>query len=1261
MFLDYSIERKTTYWGKNMEMENVGSGGMPGETPPELSRSKSVTISLHRQVKVSSISPEDLLLTVNKTAQEIDELKQVFLRSTTREDRAQIGPIIQRKFALIKYLVVSNQGTFQNLSPDQKHQFDTAMETFFTAMRGFNQAVLQHQRMTEALQILGQIQAEIADHCNHPEKPREPLKEKVQEAERSLQSISKADLEKMTRQERRTLETTLRSISLDLYLLEIKDTFDQLRSNLKAVEDAYVEEQKMKLGLYREPTHPQGASTPPPSAQTKKSQERLDLPPQPLLDTESTSRAQNTDPYLDLTRTDDTTPLDTAELWLGIYDSGRLTQDEINGLKLGLAFLLRKDPTNTRLLEIQKKVEEPREETHVPKTRSKPEEGVISQLFSKGRAAIAQFLSRKKGHVAASPASLLTTLEDTKIPLSKRVENAARLCTLAGAGVLELGQYQRLLTKMNELSKELQEASDLPNKEEIESFLQYGREEIYDTPASYLKDLSEHNDPETMRNTAENFKTLIAGDSRVSQGKEQRTTLLAQVDSLSQNLKDAGIQVQISIPERDESVQEPPSPPEGSVLLPASQEEEPQPSSEKALAAQGRGQEAQGASQPNAHTAVRTLSTAVAQLTSRKAKLRLDSGELKKTTRSVLPKNIMEALGRVGHSAESQEAGDKMVGTLMEAVSQFDSLTMDERIQCLNALKDLENNAWFKGYLSHASETMKAAYEKAKTDLELKVRNSFTSILKMAEGPDKQRSLTEAKSALEQLRRQHWSPELQTSYGKILKALLESPMEVSLLNRFNEVDSSQRHAVPFGGQQPTPKAQGLITSTGKDRFWTDDVRTHYAEHTMTQAELEESVVFARNPALSPERQQYLLAGRPQKKGKSLSRPQTSLDLPMSTKAGDEKLLDRGGLITEQEASLGSGVVGFARVKLSSVLTPGNSSVGQGAKLIGVMHDQEGSIQYIDAVVVSTAHLDFESPDKGDAHALALEDEAIEGSPFMPEALSEEERKKPELVAQYNKQLKQYQVFLYTKSGRIPSKKEAESGNILTYEEATSQIGALIRDGKSKEDIDKFLEGKCVKASNGSLYPLEMIFRKYLQTTKTVFGGLEGGCPQGYTYSIDPPNEFIKLFGKDPRLITRMQTLCLAYMKQEGASFTHLQALGLSTYIAPGGTRPQATVDTEGLQLLQRVIPQTVDKSDLFVRDPHEADFMVPAKEITLADGTTVPSGVFCMNDLRDPYVFYGSHEKDASTEGRLAMMSNYAQIMGALSTPGMTMPILERR
>jgi hypothetical protein len=932
MFLGYSIERKTTYWGKNMEMENVAPSGMPGKTPLEPSQSKSVTISLHRQVKVSSISPEDLLLTVNKTAQEIDELKQVFLRSTTREDRAQIGPIIQRKIAELKYLVVSSQGTFQNLSPDQKRQFDTAMGTFFTAMRGFNQAVLQHQRMTEALQILGQIQAEIADHCKRPEKPREPLKEKVQEAERSLQAISRADLEKMTTQERQALETTLRSIFLNLHFLDINDPFDQLRSNLKAVEDAYVEEQK--------------------------------------------------------------------------------------------------------------KVEEP------------------------------------------------------------------------------------------------------------------------------------------------------------------------------------------------------------------------QPSSEEALAAQGRGQEAQGASQPNAHTAVRTLSTAVAQLTSRKAKLRLDSGELKKTTRSVLPKNIMEALGRVGHSAESKKAGDKMVETLQAAVGQFDSLTMDERIQCLNALKDLENNAWFKGYLSHANGEMNTAFGNAKTALERKILDSFTSILQMAEGPDKQRSLTEAKSALEQLRRQHWSPELQTAYGKVLKAILESPMEVSLRGRFEGVDSSQRHAVSFDGQQPTPKAQGLITSTGKDRFWTDDVRTHYAEHKMTQEELEASVVFAQNPALSPERQQYLLAGRPQKKGRSVSKPEVNLDLPMSTKAGDERLLDRGGLITEQEASLGSGVVGFARVKLSSVITPHNSSVGQGVQLIGVMHDQEGSIQYIDAVVVSTAHLDFESEGKGDAHALALEDEAIEGSPSMPEALSEEERKKPELVAQYNKQLKQYQVFLYTKSGRIPSKKEVKSENILSYEDATSQIGELIRAGKSKEEIDKFLEGKCVRASNGSLYPLEMIFRKYLQTTKTVFGGLEGGCPQGYTYSIDPPNEFIKLFGKDPRLITRMQTLCLAYMKQEGASFTHLKALGLSTFIAPGGTRSQATVDTEGLELLQQVIPQTVDKSALFVRDPLDADFMVPAKEITLADGQTVPSGVYCMNDLRDPVVFYGSHERDASTEGRLAMMSNYAQIMGALRTPGMRMPLV---
>jgi hypothetical protein len=334
-------------------------------------------------------------------------------------------------------------------------------------------------------------------------------------------------------------------------------------------------------------------------------------------------------------------------------------------------------------------------------------------------------------------------------------------------------------------------------------------------------------------------------------------------------------------------------------------------------------------------------------------------------------------------------------------------------------------------------------------------------------------------------------------------------------------------------------------------------------------------------------------------------------------------------------------------------------MGVKAKLIGVMHDAEDKVQYIDAVVVSTAHLDFEQAGKGDAHALALEEAAVEGSPFQPTSLTEKERKDPAKVKEYNQKCKQYQVFLYTKSGRLPAKGTVAEKDKLTYETATTEIGKLIEEGKSVEEIDTFLEGKFITLPNGELCPMEMIFRKYLETTSRVYGGLEGGGT-GYTYSMDPPGIFVVLFDKDPRLITRMQTLSLAYLTKSGATFPLLQALGLSTYLAPSSlsrkTRPKT--DAEGLKLLKQVIPQAVDKEALFERDSSDSDFKTPVKEVTLADGKKVKLGVLCVNDLRDPVVFYGSDEKDGSTEGCLAITSDYARVMGAIGQQGMHIPVM---
>ena len=680
--------------------------------------------------------------------------------------------------------------------------------------------------------------------------------------------------------------------------------------------------------------------------------------------------------------------------------------------------------------------------------------------------------------------------------------------------------------------------------------------------------------------------------------------------------------------------------------------------------------------------AVSKLKAAVELLGKGAIKLRIEEGKLASKERKTpsLLRRAMSATEHVGHSEQSIAAGNKLLETLTTVRENFGSLTSKERSECYDAIVSLEQNEWFKGYLSTVGKTnpekVKQFNESKPTftahretfTKSVKSLNTFSKdvadALKSPAGPARQQRLQELKKSFDKLQKQcDWKTapkDVQEAYGSALRAMQQLPLlDATRHSHFSDIDSSKKKPLKFGGE--AVRADDLkekVDEASKDLSWGNGLRQGHLNAGMDQGSLGASVVYERSATIPEETQKYLLTGR---KPSGMD----TAHIPFGVKAGSKNLHDHGGYITPQEASIGAQVVGFINVKLSSVLSPGNSTVGMPPKLIGMMHDKAGNVEYVDAVVVSTAHADFERAGEGDARALALEDHEIIGSPFMPPLLTEDQRKDPTQVAEYDKKVKQHQVFLYTKSGKLPAAGDVKAKDTMEYAAGTAFLEKLITDGKSLEEIDKALAGKYLKVANPppgageTLYPMEMIFREYLEKTKTIFGRLEGGSPNGYTYSLDPPGEFAKLFGKDPRLITRMQTLSLKYLQLGGATFTNLKALGLSTYIAPSVAGAEGK-DTKGLELLQNVIPQAVDKDTFFERIPPTADFkqrvgkiIIQGKEISL-EGT-----VMAVNDLRDSAVFYGSSEKDSSTEGRLALTSDYALKADPRRLSGQPLPVFE--
>jgi hypothetical protein len=180
---------------------------------------------------------------------------------------------------------------------------------------------------------------------------------------------------------------------------------------------------------------------------------------------------------------------------------------------------------------------------------------------------------------------------------------------------------------------------------------------------------------------------------------------------------------------------------------------------------------------------------------------------------------------------------------------------------------------------------------------------------------------------------------------------------------------------------------------------------------------------------------------------------------------------------------------------------------------------------------------------------SIQDEEQQGA-SLPDDFTlptQEQRNDATFRAAYDEKLKNHMIYHLTLDHKLPAKNDVE---ILDHAAAKKLIENLIADAtpSSPKEIQHAMRGKAVTLG-GHTISLEVFFSTYLQQIKNEFSVLEKTLPQGYVYTIDPPNIFAKAFLPDRNeaveLYNRLQALAFRALGAE--QFPHLQTIAFNDY------------------------------------------------------------------------------------------------------------------
>lgn len=145
------------------------------------------------------------------------------------------------------------------------------------------------------------------------------------------------------------------------------------------------------------------------------------------------------------------------------------------------------------------------------------------------------------------------------------------------------------------------------------------------------------------------------------------------------------------------------------------------------------------------------------------------------------------------------------------------------------------------------------------------------------------------------------------------------------------------------------------------------------------------------------------------------------------------------------------------------------------------------------------------------------------------------------------------------------------------DEAIAHIENLIKEGK---DLTGCMKNQFVKHGSDFI-SLEVLFNIYIEQINNEFRALNLAAPQGFVYTIDPPNIFATQIGA--KVLNRMQILAFKHLSQTKKELlSNLKAVGYNGYSDPNAVELMKVG-------LSKDAPnvKVVDKGDLYTKDKRE--------------------------------------------------------------------------
>ncbi len=321
--------------------------------------------------------------------------------------------------------------------------------------------------------------------------------------------------------------------------------------------------------------------------------------------------------------------------------------------------------------------------------------------------------------------------------------------------------------------------------------------------------------------------------------------------------------------------------------------------------------------------------------------------------------------------------------------------------------------------------------------------------------------------------------------------------------------------------------------------------------------------------------------------------------------------EEGDAITNMEAALHTFVTPVAGI----VMTGDYSWFGKA----GGMQGNACALGHARPVILSALiQPDFECSGRDEVMMAVCKarDEEVLGQEFDTASIpSREDKKDLQKRVAYDHRLLKHMVYHLSSQHKILAKQAILPGNIMTQADAEAYLQALLNESREPDFVGKFVR------IGGELVSLEILFNMSRHQVLNEFRAIHSNTPQGYVYTIDPPQIFVQQMG-NAKILNRLQALAIRSLaKTEKNLFSRLKMIAMNDY-----------ADPSMIGLMQKAVPVGV---------------VVQKKSLLFQNGSYVgPRGLaLVMHNNSDGFGQNIEFEGASSLDGVIGSYSNAALVL----------------